>query len=69
MTPPRIDAVVLVLIAIVTVVLLAVIVWPEHSSTRLGKAADEINEGIKNADKELHPEKKDLGDKIKDAIE
>jgi hypothetical protein len=63
------DAVVLVLVALVTVVLLAVIVRPDHSSTRLGRAADKISEGFENADKELHPEKKDLGDKIKDAFD
>lgn len=61
--------VILALIAVVALAALFYLTRPsDEPSTRLGKAVDEVSEGLEDAGRELKPERT-TGEKIGDAVE
>ena len=57
-----------VIAAIIAVIIFVLMQPREDSSTKLGRAADEISEGIEDAGRELDPNRT-TGEKIGDAVE
>ena len=61
---------VLGIVAIVVIVALALLLRPvPRETTSLGRAADEISEGVRDAADELNPREKTTGEKIGGAVE
>ncbi len=61
---------IIIILVVVAVVAIAVAIDSnEKPSSKLGKAVDEVAEGIDDAADELNPERRTTGEKIGDAVE